>query len=255
MKKSSVFLALFLICLAIACAHQEFKRLTLPVEDITSLEIRCGAGSLEIEGSSSTTIDVRAEIIIENTDQKDAQALIRDKMKLSLERDGDKAVLVAGFEETSGLRIFGNRLINLTVGLPRDLDLKVEDGSGNIELSGIRGDIDIDDGSGSIRIGDIGGNAVINDGSGDIELSGIRGDIDIDDGSGEIVVNDGGGFIGIRDGSGSISVTNVVGDVEISDGSGSIRIDGVEKNVTIKDDGSGSVDISGVKGRISKPPK
>jgi DUF4097 and DUF4098 domain-containing protein YvlB len=273
-----------------AFSYQEVKELSLPAEGIKKLEIRCGAGFLEVVGREELEeIQVTAEIVVTGTSEEKARKFIRKRAKLSLEKIGEKAVLVSQFRQHHvNLFSFGKKHIDLTVNVPKKMPLQIDDGSGWVRIENIVGNIDLDDGSGSIKIVNIAGNVDLDDGSGEIWIENIVGNVDLDDGSGEIRaekiegnmeiddgsgetevkdvagdvwIDDGSGNIDMKgilgsvsivDGSGSIYVEDVQGGVEVSDGSGSINIDGVERNVTIKRDGSGGVNIRNVKGKVAQ---
>ncbi len=256
----------------LAFSYQEVKELNLSAEGIKELEIRCGAGSLEVVGREDLgEIQVSAEIVVKGASEKRAERFIMERMKLSLEKVGEKAVLVSKFKQPHPfLFSFKEKEINLTVNVPKKMPLRIDDGSGSIKIGHIEGNVVIDDGSGSMKIEDITGKVEIDDGSGSIHAEKIEGDIELDDGSGDVEmknvagdvwIDDGSGSIEMRgilgsvsivDGSGSIHVEDVQGGVEVSDGSGSINVNGVGRDVIIKRDGSGSVNIRNVKGKISK---
>jgi len=265
MRFKVIFVAIFFLFTSFSFSYQEVKNLNLSAEGIKKLEIDCGAGFLKINGIESLReIEVTAEI-----EGKDKE-FIRKYVDLSLEKRGSKAVLISKYKQHFSLFSFKQRLINLTVRIPKNMDLDIDDGSGSINIENIKGMVDIDDGSGDlyikniegildiddgsgeIKAKDISGDLSIDDGSGDIRVENIKGDIDIEDSSGGIEAKDIYGDISIDDGSGSIYISHVQGGVIVSDGSGSINIDGIEKNVVIKEDGSGSVNIKNVKGKIIK---
>jgi DUF4097 and DUF4098 domain-containing protein YvlB len=177
-------------------------------------------------------IEVKAEIVAKGVSDKDLDAYVKDRIELTLEKKGDKAVLVSRVRGKFRLFGFGdNAVINLTVTVPKALSLDIDDGSGGIVVEDVAG-VRIDDGSGSIRINRVAGEVKIDDGSGGIEIGEVTGDVDVEDGSGEI------------------DIRKVGGTVTIDDGSGSISVEDVGKDVRIVNAGSGGVDITRVKGRI-----
>lgn len=239
MKKEIALLAILIF--SVSCvysfetSYETTKNLNLSVEGIDTFEIDSGAGSLEIRGIDGLEeIEVTAEIIVKGKSEKRREEFIEKNMKLSLKKKGNKAILVSGFKESSLFSSFRQKVINLTVKMPKNLDLDIDDGSGGINIEDLTGDLKVDDGSGSIDIENIKGNVNIHDGSGDIEVRDVSGDVSV------------------NDGSGSIHVQYVEGSVTVSDGSGSISVNDVEKDVHIKNDGSGSVNIENVKGRVIK---
>lgn len=248
-----VFLVLFLSVASFAFAYQEVKSLTLPAQGIEKLEMDCGAGFLKVYGHEGLeNIEVEAEIILEGISDKKAQEFIREKVHLSLERRGDRALLTSKMRHYPSFFSFKRKVIDLTVNMPKNLSLSVDDGSGSMIVENIEGAVSIEDGSGTMDIKNITGNVIIDDGSGYIKVFNIRGDVDIEDSSGNVRVEDVSGSVSVDDGSGTITVKNVGENVTLNDGSGSIHVDGVEGNVVIEDDGSGSVNIRNVKGTVKK---
>ncbi len=251
MKFRIIFVAVFFLCVCFTFAYEDVRNLSLSAKGIEELQIDCGAGFLKVNGQKGLTdIKVEAEIVLEGKSEKNAEDFLKKYLVLSLEKRGRRAVLTSGFKEYRSIFSFGSKLINLTVSIPAEMDLDVDDGSGYIKIADIVGDLVIDDGSGSIEIVNIKGNVNVDDGSGEVELEEITGDVDVDDGSGEVSVEGVSGDVSVDDGSGSITIRNIGGSVTVRDGSGSITIDGVEKDVYIPSDGSGSVRLNNVKGKV-----
>jgi DUF4097 and DUF4098 domain-containing protein YvlB len=218
-----------------AFSFEKTERMSLSADGIDKFVVDCGSGFLYVTGEDSLrSIEVEAEIIVKGKSEKDIEDYVKSNIKLELKKQGNKALLVSMFKNQFPNINFRTRVINLTVRVPNDMD------------------VDIDDGSGEVKIAQIDGNLQIDDGSGEITISGIQGDVDIDDGSGTVDISDVTGSVTIDDGSGTIEVNDIGKNVKVSDGSGSIYIDGVGGDVIIKDDGSGSVSIKNVSGKVVK---
>jgi hypothetical protein len=215
---------------------QETRNLELSVPAGSRFVIEAGSGPLELEGDETAeAIEVEAEIW---------QVEANDGYTLSLETDGKGAArLVSRHESRIGMNA---DYIGLSIRVPASLEVRIDDGSGSIRVSGLAGNLEIEDGSGSIRISAIGGNVTVDDGSGSFGAEDVGGSLSIDDGSGSITISDVGGDVTIDDGSGSITVRNVTGIVTVSDGSGSITVDGAE-DFELRDDGSGSVNLDNIR--------
>jgi len=253
MKRKILFLAILLLFASFVFPYEKTKKLNLPSQGIEKLEIDCTAGFLKIYGIEGLAkVEVTAEIIVKGKKVRDEEKFIQENIELSLEKRGNKAVLISKFKQSFPHISFRTKVINLTVNVPKNINLWIDDSSGSMSVEDINGEIDIEDSSGDIRIEDIRGNVEINDGSGDIEAITISGYLSINDGSGGIDVKGVVGDVSIDDGSGSIYVNNTGGSVTVNDGSGSINIDGVEKDVIIKNDGSGGLRVRNVKGNIRK---
>lgn len=213
-----------------SAGYEEERELTLAAGGLQTLRIEAGAGSLRVAGAPGVDqITVSALLQVEERDPDEARALIEQGLRLSLERDGNRAVLVADFDRV-GWRGRGGA-VALRVEVPEGMVLDIDDSSGSIGIRGTKADVTIDDGSGSIEISDVA-------------------TVDLVDGSGSIKVSDASGDVTIEDGSGSILVERVGGTVRIDDGSGSIRVSDVAKDLIIEDAGSGSVNIAGVQGTV-----
>jgi hypothetical protein len=218
---------------AAAADYEEVRDLSLNADGISALEIDAGAGSLLVTGLAGTsTIVVEAIIRIPDQDAEGAREIIESNLVLSLERDEDRAVLEARFEDGSWFS-GDSGSIQLEVTVPEALALDIVDGSGSITIRDVTADIAVEDGSGSIDLRQVGGQVTIDDGSGSISAEQVGGDITI------------------TDGSGSLKVAGVEGSVIIDDGSGSITVSGVAKDLEILESGSGSLSITDVKGRTN----
>ncbi len=234
--RSIIVMAMFTASLAGAAAgdYEEQRELNLGAGGIASVDIEAGAGSLEITGVSGLDeINVVATIQVPDRGADKAREVIESDLVLTLEKQGDTAVLKAYFEQQRWN--FGDSpSVRLVVQMPGSLDLAVDDGSGSMQISAVSGNIEVEDGSGSITLTNVGGAIDINDGSGSISVDGVGGDISIEDGSG------------------GIKVRGVAGSVIIDDGSGSIDVSDVEEDLIIVDDGSGGLDFSDIRGRVKK---
>jgi hypothetical protein len=215
-----------------AADYEEVRELKIDTRGIDLLNIDAGAGSLEVVGvSGSTEIVVTARISVPGTSDARARDKIESDMVLTLDKDSDTARLKSYFD-SDGWGFGGSPTISLDVRMPESMHLVIDDGSGSIDISNVRGDISVDDGSGSLSMQDVGGNVAVEDGSGTITISGVGGDLEIDDGSG------------------TITVRHVAGSVVIDDGSGSIDVTDVAEDLIIVDDGSGGFDYANIGGRV-----
>jgi hypothetical protein len=233
--RTFLILGMFTASLASAAwrDYEETRDLTLDAAGIDSVVIEAGAGSLEVRGNAdANAISVTALIQVPEKEEK-ALKIIESDLVLTLERDGDSAVL-NGYFESNGWGWGDSPSIRLEVEVPDRVSLEVDDSSGSIIIRDVSGEIDIEDGSGSLQMSNVGGNVRIEDGSGSVSVEGVGGDISIDDGSGSITVKD------------------VRGSVVVDDGSGSINVTDVDADLIIKEDGSGSLNFARIEGRVEK---
>ena len=250
MKLTALLLLALWPAVAFAGNYQETRNLELPAAGVHLLSVRCGAGGLTIQGVGGTDmIRVTAEIESEGTDKDEFQLLVDKLIQLDLRREHNQARL---FSEARILPLTNiEARIHLNIQLPVNMNIKIIDGSGSIDVTNIIGNLSIDDESGAIKARNITGRIRIEDGSGDIEIEDVQGRLEIVDGSGKIVIQNVTGDVTITDASGSIEVNDIGGSVTVSDGSGSIDIYRVKKNVFIRQPGSGALDIDGVQGLVT----
>jgi DUF4097 and DUF4098 domain-containing protein YvlB len=210
------------------------RHLSLSVDDIRALEVQTGSGELTLIGvKGMNTIEVDAQVSTYSQDQK---------YTLSLEQHGRTAELVARSGSRKGFNIGFSRSarIDMTVKMPAYLMLEIANGSGNIEVSNVDGDVKIDNGSGSVEIHDLGDDLEIDSGSGNIEVSKVEGNVDLDMGSGNIDIRHIDGNVDIESGSGNVDITDINRTVRVETGSGNIDAKRIHK-LEIVDQGSGNV--------------
>jgi hypothetical protein len=227
--------------------YTEVRNLELDASGLSTVFIEAGAGAMVVTGvRGSNEVVVVATITVDSGDVDEAPGFVEKRLYLDLERDGDRAVLKAGFRPGWGWD--GDAAVDLDVRMPAELALEIDDGSGPITIDGISGAVRIDDGSGPIeltRTGDV----EIDDGSGSIRLENT-GAVKIDDGSGSITIVRAAGDVYVEDGSGTIEIRGVQGSVTVDDGSGDIEIDDVEHDLIIEEEGSGSLRYTNVRGVV-----
>ena len=245
----SLLLAFNASCMTVS-ADQMLRTQTeyFSADGVVAAELETGAGSLTVNGIEGLdAIEVSAEFKCGSALFSDAQRIL-DNLQLSMEVRGNTFYL-----KSDQLRdwSWGNSgWIDISINMPKRIDLEVNDGSGSTFISGMGRNIRIKDGSGKIELTNTDGSIYIDDGSGEIRIRNAEGDIDINDGSGSIDLRYLGGSAQIHDGSGSIDVDDVRGDLIIrEDGSGSIRAQNIQRDVEIND-GSGSIDVQHVGGSV-----
>ena len=223
------------------CRHSEPRDATLDAAGATAIEITSVGGWLEVVGSAHldrVEVDARA-----CADRERAL----ERMQLLTDRRGDTLVVEARIDDGVGGWGASPRL-EMKVRVPAGLAVTIDDGSGWIKVSGTAS-LKIEDGSGDITVRDVAGEVDVEDGSGDIDIRAC-GEVRIDDGSGDIEI---GGVATLRvdDGSGDVEIRDVTGDVILTDGSGDLRVAGVGGDVLVEGDGSGGIRVSEVAGDLT----
>jgi len=214
------------------CAHEAERAATLAVSTGDRLHVIARAGSLRVEGRPGVReVRVRARACA-------SSAELLEQLTLETGRAGSEIRVEASQVDHEGFRLFGRSyaMLDMVLEVPEGMEARIEDGSGGAEVSG----------TGALRI---------DDGSGELILRGIRGAIDLHDGSGEVTIDGVEGNVTIVDGSGELDVRGVTGSVNVRDGSGQIRVADVGGDFTVRADGSGGIEHRDVRGNISIPSK
>ena len=232
--RSFIVMAMFAASLAHAgwSDYEEVRDLELDAGGVSNFFVDAGAGSMTINGDAGAkSITVTATIQVDENDQEKAREIIAKRLTLTLDRDGDSAVLKSYFKH--GIWGGTDGSVKLEIVMPAGIPLCIDDGSGSILIEDVGSDVEIDDGSGSLKIYNVGA-------------------VDIDDGSGSIDIENASGDVAIVDGSGSITINKVGGSVTIDDGSGSINVRDVENDLIIEEDGSGGLTVADVRGNVER---
>lgn len=244
--------ASFLSPLAMAddCRYSRDINFDVAVQGLERLTIDVGAGELNVTGASqSDMISVRAQACA------DSQAKL-DDLDLTQDRRGDRLDIASetGDSNWGTVNWFGSTYayIDVNIAIPAGLIIELDDGSGDINLADVSGDLSIDDGSGGIEIARVTGDVQINDGSGDVRVEEVTGSVRLEDGSGDLELSNISADVHVLgDGSGDIRIATVGGNVTVDDdGSGDIRVRDVMGSFETGDTGSGDVDHSDVRGRV-----
>ncbi len=235
-------LLLPMVVLADSCTYEEELNFTLPTSAIAQLDLKAGAGSLYITGEA-------------NTDEISVVAHVCSSRKSGLEGmgvehvvRGDTQYLWTEIPEQRGVFwTSNNTYIDLEIVIPEGFDLRVQDGSGVIDIRGA-GNLALDDGSGDARLFGITGDVKVDDGSGNLTIQEVAGNVSVDDGSGSLLIEQVQGSVDVDDGSGRLKIHNVLGVVTIRDGSGDIDVREVGEELRIVEAGSGNVRVDGRRG-------
>jgi len=221
-----------------------------------TIEVRAGAGSLRIEGRAGIT-----QVQVRGTARASSRNRLQD-IKLIAERRGDVVFIKSDMPDENGSGFFNlgrddwNMQLDLVIEVPQNIAMDVEDGSGEAKFVNV-GPMKLTDGSGGLDINGVKGDLDVEDGSGDLIIENVEGKVRVSDGSGEIrAKNIVGDFIVDEDGSGNIDVAGVGGSMRVEeDGSGGIDVDRVAGDFTVDHKGSGSIRSSGVRGKIDIPDR
>ena len=229
------------------CRYEAPRRATVDAKGAERVTIHAEAGSLEVLGTKGT------EVKVDGRACASSESRLED-VRLEAERQGATVRVAARIPESGAWN--DSAALHLVVEVPSGLAVEVEDSSGWLKVTGVRS-LRLEDGSGDIEIDDVAGDVSVKDGSGSIDIEGVQGNVRLEDGSGGIDLRDVTGDVEVvDDGSGGIEANAVKGSVRVRhDGSGDISVHDVGGDFVVDEDGSGGIDYEGVEGQVKIPSR
>lgn len=226
-------------CISIvACSETAERSVTVAVDGAEAVHIVAEAGSLQVNGRADLDEVVASGTACARTQSE--LALVQFSTRVS----GTTIIIEARTQPV-------NSRFDVIVEVPDSLQVRIDDGSGEIRVHDVAA-VRLTDGSGGVDISGVSGDVDVDeDGSGDLFIEDIVGSVEVrDDGSGDITIREVGHDVVIgTDGSGGISVEKAGGDVEVdNDGSGGILVSDVDGSFRVGNDGSGDITARRIKG-------
>jgi DUF4097 and DUF4098 domain-containing protein YvlB len=234
-----------LICLpaqpAAAAAEGSFQR-ALQVTGPVHLDLTTGSGDVEVHTGNSNQVRVTGHIRASEWFGANVEEKIkRLEANPPIQQSGNDIRI--GHIDDPELR--HNISISYEVVVPSETDLRMQTGSGEQRVEGIRGPLDVNSGSGSLKISAIGDRVHAETGSGDININRVKGNVHAKTGSGSIDASDIAGAFEANSGSGHITLQQTApGSVRVDTGSGGMELHGVEGSLEAKA-GSGTIQAEG----------
>jgi DUF4097 and DUF4098 domain-containing protein YvlB len=234
-----------LLCLqaspAAAIAEGSFQR-TLQVTGPVHMELTTGSGNVQVRTGNSTEVQVTGRIRATEWFEGNVQEKIkRLEANPPIQQSGN--TIRVGHIDNPDLR--RNISISYEVIVPAETDLRVESGSGNQRVEGIRGPLQVSAGSGGLNISAIGDRVRAETGSGDIQIDRVQGNVRAKTGSGSIRADEIAGAFEADTGSGHITLQQTApGSVRVDTGSGGMELRGVRGSLDAKA-GSGTIEAEG----------
>ena len=224
------------------------RNATVPASNARRIEVIARAGTLRIDGQRGAN-----EVTVRGTARASSRRAL-DAVRLIAEERGGTIRIEADIPENRDWNDDDRQSLDLTIQVPRDLPIVVEDGSGDLEIQNV-GPLVLSDGSGDATIAHVGGNLRVKDGSGALHIADVNGDVDVTDGSGELEIRDVRGGVEIEGkGSGFLRITSVDQSVHIrAKGSGSVEANHIGGDFVVERKASGDIDYADVKGKVDIP--
>jgi DUF4097 and DUF4098 domain-containing protein YvlB len=183
--------------LAAAPARADEWKKTYQVSGRASLYVKTGDGDVTITGADQKQID--AEVMSEG------YKIGPNDVQVVESQNGDHVSIEINFPHMSWHMFGGNhRSLRVNVRVPREAELDIRTGDGNISTTGVSGKLQFDTGDGNVIANDIHGEIRIHTGDGRVEGHGFDGSLDADTGDGSMKVSGRFDSLALKTGDGSI---------------------------------------------------
>jgi len=208
--------------LAAAPARADEWKKTYQVSGRASLYVKTGDGDVTITGADQKQID--AEVMSEG------YKIGPNDVQVVESQNGDHVSIEINFPHMSWHMFGGNhRSLRVNVRVPREAELDIRTGDGNISTTGVSGKLQFDTGDGNVIANDIHGEIRIHTGDGRVEGHGFDGSLDADTGDGSMKVSGRFDSLALKTGDGSIdaqigSGSKVASSWNVKSGDGSITL-------------------------------
>jgi DUF4097 and DUF4098 domain-containing protein YvlB len=199
----------------------EWKK-TYQVSGRASVYVKTGDGDVTVTGGDQKQID--AEVTSEG------YKIGPNDVQVVESQQGDHVSIEINFPHMSWHMFGGNhRSLRVNVRVPRQADLDIRTGDGNITTMGVSGKLQFDTGDGNVSANDIHGEIRIHTGDGRVEGHGFDGSLDADTGDGSMKISGRFDSLALKTGDGSIdaqvgSGSKVASSWNVKSGDGSITL-------------------------------
>jgi DUF4097 and DUF4098 domain-containing protein YvlB len=205
------------------------ERIQKTYSDVQNIQLTIAAGNGIIKRGTTNEVLVTIEYTYNEDDYQ--PELEQRGGQLRLKEEFRRHRNISGYSEW-------------TLEIPDGMELKVETGSGNIEIQNLTVDAKASSGSGNVMLKEINGTLDISAGSGNISIEGINGSVAASTGSGSIKGNSIKGSLDLGTGSGNIKLQDIEGPIKSGTGSGNIDVhDAYLKGNSSLGTGSGNAKI------------
>ena len=195
-----------------------------------TLTMSVDGGSVHIAGADQNTIEIEVQREVRGASDSDAARILREE-HVVIEQTGN-AISINSTNPDSLHSFFGwnhpNLNVHFEITVPRQFDVHVATGGGDVGLNDLRGDLHVRTGGGHVKLEDIDGNVDVETGGGEVYAHNCKSPLQLRTGGGDITIE---GFMGpniqARTGGGSISADFVAApkaDSEFRTGGGGVRV-------------------------------
>jgi len=208
-------LLLFLIPLPAQSPDQWSK--DFKVSGTPHLKVETGDANVHISASDSESATIEARITTHNW------KIGPDGIQIIDRQNGDEVQLEVRFPRRWARFDVGNRRVDVELRVPRRANLNIKTGDGNIDLTGVTGDVNLQSGDGHLTVSEVEGSLHANTGDGPVKLDGCKGNVTLHTGDGRIEVAAFEGELRAQTGDGRVKVSGRFDVLDVQTGDGGVE--------------------------------
>jgi len=227
-----------------------FQRLTsdltgsVPAHGGQTLLLAMDLGSVVVHTEDSGRVDYRVHLETA-AGQKNAKLLLsRFHMQSSETRDDIRLRGLAGTQDP-----MGGLWVTIELNMPRDMNLEVTTGGGNIQVEDLHGRMSLTTAGGNLTTGNISGWAHLHTDGGHIFVKNVGGELVAETGGGHITAGNVGGSAFLHTNGGHIRVTSVGGPAHLETGGGNVTVEQAGAELVAETQG-GQIDVGEAQGLV-----
>jgi Putative adhesin len=197
----------------------EWKK-SYPISGHANLTVNTGDGDVFVTGGDQRTVDA--------TVTADGYKIGPNDLQVVESQNGDQVTIDLKFPHM-GWHWGGHNKVRIDLRVPRDLDLEVKTGDGNVTASNVSGKLQFQSGDGNVSASNIRGDIHMHTGDGRIDGHGFDGSLDAFTGDGSMKVEGRFDSLALKTGDGSIdaqagSGSKIANSWNVHSGDGSITL-------------------------------
>ena len=151
-----------------------------------------------------------------------------DGITITDHQSGDQVEIVVRFPRHVFHVDLGRRRVDIEISVPRQADLDLHTGDGNVDVQGVRGSMVLHSGDGKLNLSELDGTLRAETGDGNIDLRNVRGDLTLHTGDGRIEVSGIDGSLRAETGDGHIHVNGRFDVLDVKTGDGGIDAEALD---------------------------
>lgn len=188
----------------------------IPLPSRPKLEIRLGSADFVVKGGA----EGKLKLTLKYEASPGEEARIEHVLEHILLREEEGTLHIGLPKALDGL------IAEARLEVPKELELSIVGGSGDLELERLSGNVQVSLGSGDVKGEELQGSLILRTTSGDVQLSRVYGALEMALTSGDVQGRDVKGSVRVKTGSGDVFLDGFHGDLDVSTGSGDVDVEG-----------------------------